>query len=387
MIRVAAPGLRKWKGRTLMTDLTAERVAPEPEARASRPRADAPPEPLERTPALSRPLRYLVRMLVFLALVGFAVYILQEPMRRAFMANPALNGLIIGVLLVGVLVALREIGRLSAEARAGQTLLAGEPPTGLGKLPLLSPLLPVVPLVLRRGLPSLQGASVLEAVAVRLDDGRDTLRYLAGLLVFLGLLGTFWGLLETVSSVGSVINTLRTGADAGVLFEELKAGLSAPLAGMGLSFSSSLFGIAGSLILGFLDLQIGQAQRRFRNEIEEWLASGSVAAAPVQPPVQAHGTAPMSAPLSLPLAAAPPALSPDTVVKLEQAVRMLAETSGGGKQATQAMANLAEGIQGLVQHMRSEQQLIRDWVEAQSQREKDTRRLLERLLAERTRAE
>ncbi len=182
-------------------------------------------------------------------------------------------------------------------------------------------------------------------------------------------------------SVGGVINTLRTGADAGVLFEELKAGLSAPLAGMGLSFSSSLFGIAGSLILGFLDLQLGQAQRRFRNEIEEWLASGSVSAATEPTPPAA------SKPLSLPLAVAPATLSPDTVIRLEQAVRMLAETSGGGKQATQAMANLAEGIQGLVQHMRSEQQLIRDWVEAQSQRERDTRRLLERLLAERARTE
>ncbi len=332
---------------------------------------------------LSKPVRYIIRMLVFLALVGFTAFILYRPIMSAFMANPGLNGLILGCLLVGVLVALREAWRLKTEAAAGNALQGGGPADDHRGLPILGPLLPVLPAMQRRALAPSQSATILESIAVRLDEGRDTLRYLAGLLVFLGLLGTFWGLLETVSSVGAVINTLRTGGEAGVLFEELKAGLSAPLSGMGLSFSSSLFGVAGSLVLGFLDLQLGQAQRRFRTEVEDWMAAGLGAA-----PMSSQQTVFMP---SLPSASSGPpsfaSLGPDVAAQLQKTAQVLSDNAGSGRQATQAMANLAEGIQGLVQHMRSEQQLIRDWVEAQSHREKETRRLMERLLSERTRAD
>ena len=337
---------------------------------------------------LSRPVRYGVRMATFLALVGFGAFILQRPIQSAFMANPALNGLIIGCLLVGVLVALRAIMSLQSEVKAGNALQGGAPPTLVGALPVLGPILPALPDLKRRALTAPQAATILESIAVRLDEGRDTLRYLAGLLVFLGLLGTFWGLLETVSSVGAVINTLRTGGEAGVLFEELKAGLSAPLAGMGLSFSSSLFGVAGSLVLGFLDLQVGQAQRRFRMEVEDWMASGLGVPAPSAAlSVSAIGSSPGASASPGPSASWGTGAPQDLALQLQRTAQVLADNAGGGKQATQAMSNLAEGIQGLVQHMRTEQQLIRDWVEAQSAREKETRRLLERLLAERSRAD
>ena len=114
---------------------------------------------------------------------------------------------------------------------------------------------------------------LLDSIATRLDEARDISRYMTGLLVFLGLLGTFWGLIETVGSVGKVIDGLKVGGDAGSLFDTLKEGLAAPLGGMGISFSSSLFGLAGSLILGFLDLQSSQAQNRFYTDLEDWLAS------------------------------------------------------------------------------------------------------------------
>lgn len=312
----------------------------------------------------SRPLRYIIRTVLFLALIGFLGFILQGGLATAFLTNPGLNGLILGSLFVGVLIALRELWRVFSEARAATHLAAQPIYAQVKRGQVIAPLGSILPALENRTLAPAQAATVLESVAVRLDDGREVLRYLGGLLVFLGLLGTFWGLLDTVSSVGNVIKSLRTGAEAGVLFDELKAGLAAPLAGMGLSFSSSLFGIAGSLILGFLELQVAQAQRRFRNEIESWLGTCTGAEAGAAAVYQ-------------PLAGGDP-LS-------ERFDRLSAAMSEGGannRAATQALANLAEGIQGLVQHMRSEQQLIRDWVEAQASREKDLKRLIDRLTAD-----
>jgi len=304
----------------------------------------------------SRPLRYFLRALVFLALIGFLIFILQAGLLTAFMTNPGLNGLIAGALAVGVLIALRELWRVDSEARAATRLAASPADAAIRRSQVISPLAAVLPALQRRSLASEQAATLLESIAVRLDDGREVLRYLGGLLVFLGLLGTFWGLLETVSSVGNVIKTLRTGAEAGVLFDELKAGLAAPLAGMGLSFSSSLFGIAGSLILGFLELQVAQSQRRFRNEMESFLGAST---------------------------AASPAANLDGLGERFDKLHAAMQDGANSRAAAQAMANLAEGIQGLVQHMRSEQQLIRDWVEAQAAREKDLKRLIERLTADR----
>jgi len=314
----------------------------------------------------SRPLRYVIRAVLFIVLIGFLGFILQGGLVTAFMTNPGLNGLILGSLLVGVLIALRELWRIHSEARAATRLAADPARAEIRRGQVIAPLGGVLTALDRRSLAPAQAATLLESVAVRLDDGREVLRYLGGLLVFLGLLGTFWGLLDTVSSVGNVIKSLRTGAEAGVLFDELKAGLAAPLAGMGLSFSSSLFGIAGSLILGFLELQVAQAQRRFRNEIESWLGTRTAAAGDGL--VLAAGYQPLAG----------DALN-DRFDKLSAA---MADGGANNRAATQALANLAEGIQGLVQHMRSEQQLIRDWVEAQASREKDLKRLIDRLTAD-----
>src|SRR5258707_3081133 len=114
---------------------------------------------------------------------------------------------------------------------------------------------------------------ILDSIATRLDEARDISRYMTGLLVFLGLLGTFWGLIVTVGSVGGVINTLKVGGDSQAVFDSLREGLAAPLSGMGISFSSSLFGLAGSLILGFLDLQSSQAHGRVYTDLEDWLST------------------------------------------------------------------------------------------------------------------
>jgi hypothetical protein len=174
------------------------------------------------------------------------------------------------------------------------------------------------------------------------------------LLVFLGLLGTFWGLIETVGSVGKVIDGLKVGGDAGALFDTLKEGLAAPLSGMGISFSSSLFGLAGSLILGFLDLQSSQAQNRFYTDLEDWLAStvreysGEIAAGG----------------------------SGDLHHALER-LRATMEEGGSNRGSAAAMANLAEAIQGLVSHMRTEQQMIREWADGQGEQNREIKKLLE----------
>jgi hypothetical protein len=116
--------------------------------------------------------------------------------------------------------------------------------------------------------------SILDSIGARLDESRDVSRYMIGLLVFLGLLGTFWGLLDTVTAVGGAIRSLSSDVGpAENMFDDLRVALEGPLAGMGTAFSSSLFGLAGSLVVGFLDLQAAQAQNRFYNDLEEWLST------------------------------------------------------------------------------------------------------------------
>jgi hypothetical protein len=310
---------------------------------------------------LSSPRGFLLRMLVFLILAGFVALILWKAILEAFKANPGLNGVIIGVLFIGIILAFRQVIRLFREIRWVNGFRLSEQAGLPAQQPVL--LLPMANVLQHKGPRAAVTAttlrSLLDSIGMRLDEARDIGRYLTGLLVFLGLLGTFWGLLETVGSVGRVIATMKTGSDAALMFEDLKSGLAAPLSGMGISFSSSLFGLAGSLILGFLDLQAGQAQNRFYNELEDWLSTGVVE------PYE-----------MLPVAGGGPDLGP----MLQRIAASLDE--GGGRNSTAALANLAEGIQSLVQHMRSEQQLIRDWVEAQAVREADMKRLLERLARE-----
>ncbi|WP_158817840.1 flagellar motor protein MotA [Methylocapsa sp. S129] len=299
---------------------------------------------------LSSPNVFLVGMACFLILVGFVALILYKQIATAFSANPGLNGLIILVLVIGTVFAFRQIIRLFREIRWVNSLRNErvQPPRRGPRL--LGPMATLINAGAgARGLSTATSRAILDSVGTRLDEGRELNRYLIGLLVFLGLLGTFWGLLETVHSISGVINAMTTGSDASTMFDDLKTGLSAPIAGMSISFTSSLFGLAGSLILGFLDLQAGQAQNRFYTELEDFLASHAEAS-------------PASAEI-LPEKAA--GLDP-----LDQ------------RKSAAALANLAEGIQGLVSHMRQEQQLIRDWVEAQASQQEEVRKLLERLARE-----
>ena len=312
---------------------------------------------------LTPPRIYLIRMAVFLVLAGFVAFILYRQIWTAFQANPGLNALILGVMFIGIVLAIRQVWRLFPEVRWVNTLKEADDATLAPRPPVL--LAPMATLMGNRAGSALSVAAtraLLDSIGARLDESREIVRYLAGLLVFLGLLGTFWGLIDTVGSVGRIISSLRTGQDTAVLFDELKNSLAGPLQGMGLSFSASLFGLAGSLVVGFLDLQAGQAQSRFYTELEDWLAMSTTDA-------PAEGPARSGTPQELMVA----------LSRLTAAVN----EGGGGRSATQAMANLAEGVQGLVQHMRAEQQMIRDWVEAQATREKELKQVLDRISRER----
>jgi hypothetical protein len=234
------------------------------------PRRVAAPPPAVMTP----PDRYVLRMVIFLAVVGVVAVALHEHAARFFMRNPALNVLILSVLAAGIVQSFRAVRSLEPAIAWVEGYRRGDPRVRAESGPsLLAPLA----VVLREPgrLPSLSTTSVrsvLDGVDSRLDERRDTSRYLIALLIFLGLLGTFWGLLMTATSVGETIRGLNvTSSDPAQMFQTLRAGLEAPLSGMGTAFSTSLFGLAGSLVLGFLDLQASQAQNRFANDLETWL--------------------------------------------------------------------------------------------------------------------
>jgi hypothetical protein len=308
---------------------------------------------------LSSPRIFLVRMVVFLVLCALVMVVLYKQIVVAFFANPGLNALIGLVLLVGIILSFRQVIRLYPEVAWVNNFGIADPGLAVARHPtLLAPMAAILggERTGRMTISQQTMRHLLDSIATRLDEARDISRYMTGLLVFLGLLGTFWGLIETVGSVGKVIDSLKVGGDAGALFDTLKEGLAAPLGGMGISFSSSLFGLAGSLILGFLDLQSSQAQNRFYTDLEDWLASTVREYA-------SEGTG---------------AVPGDLQLAMEK-LRAVVEEGGAHRNTTTAMANLAEAIQGLVAHMRTEQQMIREWADGQGEQNQEIKRLLERL--------
>lgn len=318
---------------------------------------------------LASPQVYLWRMTIFLIIAAFIALILYRQVYVAFMANPGLNGVIVAVLVIGILLAFRQIFRLFPEIRWVNTFRVAEPGIEVERPPVL--LAPMATLlgdrIGRMAISTQTMRSILDSIQMRLDEDRDMGRYLTSLLIFLGLLGTFWGLLQTVAAVADTIRNLDvSSSNTGVIFEDLKAGLAAPLGGMGTAFSSSLFGLAGSLVLGFLDLQAGQAQNMFYNDLEDWLSTVT----DLDPDlIESRGGA---------------TTAEDLRIAIERLSRVIQDRSAGDhepggstQRATTAMANLAEGIQGLVQHMRSEQQVVRSWVETQSEQQREVQQLLE----------
>ena len=309
---------------------------------------------------LSNPQVFLLSMVIFLVIVGFLAAILYRQISSAFMTNPGLNGLILGVLLIGVVLVFLQVVRLFPEVAWVNSFKIGDTARAERREPVL--LAPMRALLSRRqetAITTLSMRTILDSIGTRLDESRDISRYLIGLLVFLGLLGTFWGLLQTIGSIGATIQSLDAGSgDTQDVLDALKLGLSEPLAGMGTAFSSSLFGLSGSLVLGFLDLQAGRAQNRFYTELENWLSSVT------ELDSGAHaGAASVDAEQINRLTAKLAATAQDTSTPRQQ----------------QALASLAEGVHGLVKSMRAEQQMMRDWVDSQAQDQKAVREALDRL--------
>jgi hypothetical protein len=309
---------------------------------------------------LSSPQVFLATMVIFLILAAFVALILSRQVINAFSSNPGLNGLIVGVLVTGIILAFNQVMRLFKEVRWVNSFRTG---SGDRAEPvLLAPMKSLLSRTQATALSTSSMRSILDSIATRLDESRDIARYLIGLLVFLGLLGTFWGLLQTIGSIGNTIQTLEAGGNSKDMLNSLKSGLQAPLSGMGTAFSSSLFGLSGSLVLGFLDLQAGRAQNRFYVELENWLSTVTDVGSDMAPIAVSAG-------------------SSDELKALSQQLSVLQESGGNNPRSAAAMASLAEGISALVKNMRGEQQLIRDWVEGQAADNRGTREALDRIAA------
>src|SRR5215813_6404720 len=303
----------------------------------------APPPSLHRT--LSTPGLYLWRMFVFLVLVGLLVAVLHNQLWAAMLNNPGLNLLICVVMVAGVLFCVQQVLRLYPEIRWVNAFRIADPGLAISHRPVL--LAPMATMLRdRTGSLSLSATSmrsIMDSIGARLDEARDTGRYLVGLLVFLGLLGTFWGLLDTIQSVGKAISALDTkAADSVAVFDDLKNGLAAPLRGMGTAFSSSLLGLGGSLVLGFLELQAGHAHGRFYNQLEEWLSG---------------------------------------ITELNERLVSMPRLEGGAPPAEEAVKELAKGVDQLVRQMRAEQKVVREWVDEQAAQQSEVASVLKDLAA------
>ncbi len=307
------------------------------------------------------PHRFLIRMIAFVVVSGGLAALLLPTLKEAFETNPALNGLIAGVLFIGIAYSFRQVLALVPEIRwldryaSGMSVnLANSRPPNL--------LAPIARTFKEQTQPSramisaLSMRSLLDGVNFRLDETRDISRYMIGLLIFLGLLGTFWGLLQTVSSFGAVIGSLSIseGGDIASVFGSLKAGLTEPLAGMGTAFSSSLFGLSGSLVLGFLDLQVAQAQNRFYLDLEEWLAR------------RAHASAGSGGDLDMEQSPVPvyvQALLEQTAESIDGLQKTLVRGENERRSVSESMSSIATQLAAIGDQLRNDQSLMMRQIE------------------------
>ncbi|GER06863.1 flagellar motor protein MotA [Iodidimonas muriae] len=319
--------------------------------------------------------RFLNRMIVFVLAVALLAAVLAEQLSTAFLANPLLNGIIGVVLLLGIVYSFRQVLMLKPETEWLKAYRRGNE-----SLPERSPRL-LGPLAAMIGdqagdrpvrMTAMSMRSLLDSVDSRLDEGREISRYLTRLLIFLGLLGTFWGLLAVLAAIGNTIQSLSVEtSDLSLMFDALKRGLEEPLSGMAIAFSSSLFGLAGSVILGFLDLQSGQAQNRFYNNLEDWLST--VAKVSRGGPSMDMGDEDGA---SLAAGSYLSALLEQTADSLDQLRRTMEQSETARGDANAGLMRLSEGLSALTDQMRSDQAVTKRLTDAQIH----TQRTLERFV-------
>ena len=302
---------------------------------------------------MTRPQPYLLHMALFVAAVLLVCALLFSSLEHFFLGNPAVNGTIVGIMLAGTVYVFRQVMRLNPEVAWIERYRRNQAQPSRARPPRL--IAPIVQMLAERksGRVSLSATSMrtlLDGIATRLEETRETSRYLIGLLICLGLLGTFYGLLETVGTVGDVLGALSFGGSSDVTgaFNQLKTGLQSPLEGMRTAFSASLFGLAGFLVLGFLDLQAGLAQNRFYNELEEWLASFTRLA----------GGGGFAEGGDTPVPAYIQALLEQTADSLESLQRILGRGEESRITANANIVSLTERLGALTDQMRTEQSLL-----------------------------
>ena len=311
---------------------------------------------------MTKPKNYLIRMIVFCFVVYGVAAAISPDLAKFYMANPLVNSVIVLVEVFGVFWNLRQVQRLNPEVEWVETFRRNRQKLEQASPPVL--LAPMARMLHGRAdgerritLSGQAMRTILDGISSRLDENRELSRYVTGVMIFLGLLGTFWGLLHTVSSVAAVINGMNlAGGDVNGMFAQLKAGLAGPLAGMGTAFSSSMFGLSGALILGFLDLTAGQAMNRFFNELEEWLAGLTR----LSTGALGGGDGEASVPVYV------QALLEQTAENMESLQRVLTRGEDGRAQGNAALLALSERMAALSDTLRVNHQLMSKLAETQA---------------------
>ncbi len=324
---------------------------------------------------MSSPFPYLIRMLVFLVAVAGLAWVLHEDLLRIFQHTPMLDSVILAVLLVGIFFVFRQVIILWPEIGWLRRYMGREPDAPPPDAQSVNLLAPMAAMLGERQdeirLSPTAARAVLDGIASRLDERRELARYMIGLLIFLGLLGTFWGLLQTIGAVADAINGLQvTAGDPVQMFAKLKGSIEGPLKGMSTAFGASLFGLSGSLVLGFLELQASQAQGRFHTELEEWLARAT----------------------SLSGSGLPPGIGQSVPAYIEALLERNAEGADGLVRALQRIeesrqsqavsnATLVERLAALAETMRAQQNLLARFTELSIELRGAVSRLSERAAA------
>ena len=318
---------------------------------------------------MTRPFRFLLRMIIFLAAVVIVVGALEAGLQKAFSHNVALNSLILVILLFGVGLNFRRVIVLNREVRWVEDYRRGQPQISASTPKLLAPLATMLGERRDRfNLTPMTMRSLLDGLSSRFDESHEMAVYFTGLMIFLGLLGTFWGLSQTIGSIGDVIRNLSAASDdPQSALAGLKQGLETPLSGMGTAFSTSLIGLAGSLVLGFLDLQAVGAQNAFYNDLEDWLSAQTKISAGTGMGVEGDQSVP----------AYIQALLEQTADSLDNLQRVIARGEESRIASNTNLRALTERLTTLADQMKTEQSLMLKLAESQMEMKPILQRLAE----------